>query len=58
MEDRKILRVLNRKDTGVVSLLTDIRFYLKSINEWYETGFGLHVWNNPAAPNVLDVVGI
>lgn len=57
MEDRKLLRLFN-KSGGVVSLLQDIRNYLKNINAWYVENFGIHVWNNPLVPDVLDVAGI
>ena len=52
-----MLRLFN-KAGGVMSMLQDIRNYLKSISEWYVAGYGLHVFNNPVVPDVLDVVGI
>lgn len=58
VEDKKVLRLLNKKDTGVVALLQDIRLYLKKIDGWYTPEFGLHVYNNPIVPDVLDVAGI
>ena len=48
----------NKRDGGVLALLLDVRTYLKKISEWYVPEFGLHVYNNPVVPDVLDVAGI
>jgi hypothetical protein len=50
--------LFNKKDGGVLTLLLDIRNYLKAISAWYVPEYGLHVYNNPIVPDVLDVAGI
>lgn len=58
IEDTELLKLYNREDDGVLALLKDIRFYIKAISGWYVPEFGLHVYNNPIIPDVLDVAGI
>lgn len=54
-EDRKLVKIFKKKDDGVISLLQDIRFYLKKLDDHYgETGFKVC---GPSLPPV-DVLGI
>lgn len=54
-EDGKLLEVFNRTDFGVIGLLSDIRYYLKKLDDHYgETGFKVC---GPSLPPV-DVLGI
>lgn len=54
-EDKELLRLFTKKENGVISLLQDIRFYLKKLDDHYgTTGFMVC---GPSVPPV-DVLGI